>query len=191
MRSIKKHMDTLCQIYEQAEALKLKTWYALERVQDDLEWYGDLKPEDRMIDAEATYDEGILRVVVKDCLPRRPSFKPVIKSASLLRSYWVGNITSAIRRLPEPVKYEKAICIINIITPKNIEWDVDNRAINMIVNSLRMTQVIPNDSWDKLSLCVFGGVDKDNPRTEITVVEQPDNPIPFLVNGREQTPDMV
>jgi hypothetical protein len=185
MENIKKHMDTLCEIYEYAEALKLKTWYALERVQDDLEWYGDLKKEDRKLDAEATFDGTLLKIIVKDCLPRRPSVKSMLKSASLLRSYWVGNIIGAIRRLPEPVKFEKAICIIKIITPKKIEWDVDNRAVNMIVNSLRIARVVKNDSWDKLSLCTFGGVDKDNPRTEIMVMEQPDNPIALLLNGRD------
>lgn len=185
MDNAKQHMDKLCEIYEYAEALKLKTWDALERIQDDLEWYGDLKKEDRKLDAEASFDGTLLKIIVKDCLPRRPSLKPILKSAALLRSYWVGNITNAIRRLPEPVRFEKAICVIKIVTPKNIEWDVDNRAINMIVNSLRIAQVVENDSWDKLSLCVFGSVDKNNPRTEIMVMEQPDDPISLLLNNRE------
>jgi hypothetical protein len=185
MDAVKRHMDKLCEIYEHAEALKLRTWDALERVQDDLEWYGDLKKEDRKLDAEATFDGTLLKIIVKDCLPRRPSLKSSLQSAALLRSYWAGNITSAIRRLSEPVRFEKAICVIKIITPRNIEWDVDNRAVNIIINSLRMAQVVKNDSWDRLSLCTFGGVDKDNPRTEIMVMEQPDNPIALLLTGRE------
>ena len=185
MDNAKQHMDKLCEIYEYAEALKLKTWDALERIQDDLEWYGDLKKEDRKLDAEATFDGTLLKIIVKDCLPRRPSLKSSLKSAALLRQYWAGNITSAIRRLPEPVRFEKAICIINMVTPKIIEWDVDNRAVSIIVNSLRMAQVIKNDSWDKLSLCTFGGVDKDNPRTEIMVAEQPKNPVSLLLTNRE------
>jgi hypothetical protein len=55
MDNAKQHMDKLCEIYEYAEALKLKTWDALERIQDDLEWYGDLKKEDRKLDAEAYF----------------------------------------------------------------------------------------------------------------------------------------
>lgn len=183
---LKKHMEKIHEIYEFAEYLKLKTWDAMESVQDDLELYGELKREERELDAEATFDGKVLKIIVKDCLPRRPRVKKsLLKSASLLRQYWAGNITSAIRRLPEPVRFEKAICVIKVITPRNIDWDVDNRAINIIINSLRIAQVIKDDSWDKLSLCIFGGVDKDNPRTEITVMEQPDDPISLLLNGRK------
>lgn len=183
MYELKKHMEKLHEIYEFAEYLKLKTWSAMESIQDDLELYGELTKEERELDAEATFDGKVLKIIVKDCLPRRPRVKKsLLKSASLLRQYWAGNITSAIRRLPEPVRFEKAVCFIKIITPKNIEWDVDNRAINIIVNSLRMTQVIKNDSWDKLSLYISGCVDKDNPRTEIMVTEQPHDPISLLLN---------
>lgn len=190
MDAVKRHMEKVCEIYEYSEFLKLKTWDALERFQDELERSGDIKKEDRVLDAEATFDGTLLKIIVQDCLPRRPSLKPVSKSASLLRQYWAGNITSAIRRLPEPVSFEKAICIVQMFTPKNIEWDVDNRAVNMIVNSLRMTQVIKNDSWDKLSLHLFGGVDRNNSRTEITVLEQIIDPIHSLIYNREQCPDM-
>lgn len=166
--------ELLTGIYEQAELLKLLTWNAVERTQDELEWSEEINPEERFIDAEASFDGKVLKVVVNDCLPRRPSMKPVLKSASLLRAYWTGNVVSAVKRIPVPVKFERALCVITVYTPKHTEWDVDNRAISMIINALRLTEVIPNDSWDRLSLLLCGGIDKKRPRTEITVVECPE-----------------
>lgn len=174
--------EHIMDIYELAEALKLKTWYIVERIQDEQEWSGKINPEDRLIDAKATFDGKVLKIVVNDCLPRRPSLKPIIETTSILRAYWLGNVTNAIRKLPEPVKFERALCIIKTFTPQDIEWDVDNRAFNMIINALKIAGVVPGDSWDKLSILLLGGVDRNNPRTEIIAMDYPENTINSLIN---------
>lgn len=171
--------ELLNEIYEYAEALKLLTWYAIERDQDGLELEGKLEPDERRVDAEATFDGKILKIIVNDVLPRKADMKAV-KSLSWLREYWAGNIIRAIKRLKTPIRFDRALCRIRVYVPRNIEWDVDNRAVNIIVNALRMIQVVSNDSWDKVSLLIEGGVDREKPRTEVTVVEYPENVIKEL-----------
>lgn len=46
---------------------------------------------------------------------------------------------------------------------------MDNRAVSMIINALRITEVVSGDSWDKVSLMLLGAVDKERPRTEVTL----------------------
>jgi hypothetical protein len=75
-------------------------------------------------------------------------------------------------------KYKKVLCVIKVFSPAYY-WDTDNRAYNIIINSLRYNQIIPNDKVDNLSFMVMGGVDKNNPRTEIYLVEHPENPLFF------------
>lgn len=174
--------ELLVDIYERAEALKLLAWYAIERQQDEMELSGEIKPDERYIDADVSYDGKVLSITINDVLPRRQSMKPVLKSASLLREYWMGNVAGAIRKLKAPVTFDKALCCIKIYTPKNIEWDVDNRAINMIINALRLNHVIPNDSWDKLSVLIEGGIDPKRPRTEIRIIDYPVNVIKGLLS---------
>lgn len=172
----------LVEVYEQAEYLKLKVWESIEILQDKMELAGEITAKDRLVDAEAVFDGKVLKIVVNDCVPRDVNFKKA--TSSLLRKYWRESVIRAIRKLPAPVSFEKAICIIKMFTPKNIEWDVDNRAFQMIINALRATQVIKGDSWDKLSLTLMGGVDRERPRTEIYVGKHPENGTIFLFNDK-------
>jgi hypothetical protein len=172
----------LIEVYEQSEYLKLKVWDAIETLQDRMELEGEITSEERFVDAEAAFDGKVLKIVINDCIPREVDFKRA--TSSLLRKYWRGCVVRAIRKLPYPVAFDKAICIIKMFTPKNIEWDVDNRAFRMIINALRGTQVIKGDSWNKLSVILIGGVDKKNPRTEVYVAEYPENDIISLLKGK-------
>ena len=159
--------------YEHAEMLKLAIWDMVECEQDELEWSGEINPEERFFDAEATYDARVLKITVNDVLPRKQSAKPVFKSAAPLRNYWVRNIAGPIRKLGQDIHFNEALCVIKVYTPSDREWDVDNRALSMIINALRFTGVVAGDSWDKVSLVLLGGVDKKRPRTEIWVRECP------------------
>ncbi len=177
------YQELIEEVYEQSEYLKLKAWYAIDVIQDQMELAGEITTEERFVDAEAVFDGKVLKIVVNDCIPRAVAFKRA--TSSLLRKYWRGSVVRAIRKLPSPVTFERAICIIKMFTPKNIEWDVDNRAFHMIINALRATQVVKGDSWDKLSVILMGGVDKEKPRTEIYVAEHPENDIMLLLKGEE------
>jgi hypothetical protein len=64
-----------------------------------------------------------------------------------------------------------------------VGWDVDNRALSFIVNALRAAGLIAGDEWDKLSLLLMGGLDKERPRTEIRLVEYSDDAIQSLFHS--------
>ncbi len=173
----KQMRDALKKAYEHIETAKLLTWEAISCGQDDLEWSGQISPEEREIDAQAEYNRGILKITVNDVLPRRKENASSSIPASLLRSYWAGNVAYAVRKLDVAVHYERALCAITVYGPRDVDWDVDNRAISYVINALRMAGIIPGDEWDKLSLLLLGGVDRKNPRTEIRLIEYPEDAI--------------
>jgi len=169
-------------IYEQAEKLKLMIWEAFEQEQDMLVWAKQIHPNDKYSDAEATFDGKTLRITVKDLPPR----KTEVKNSStrvpnrLLKAYWMGNIVSAIKKLNQKVKFNKALCIIKLISPTHKNWDVDNRAVSYILNALRISEVISGDDWKSVSLLLTGDQGND-PRTEITVLEYPEDVINSII----------
>ena len=181
MNDLLKYQNLLSEIYEQAKELNLKLWCAIDCVQNDLEWTGEIDTEKKLVEAEAVYDSQnkALKIVVNDCLPRISAMKS--EASFLMRNYWKGCVAAAIRKLPEPVTFEKALCAIIMYTPRKIEWDVDNRAFQMIINALRASQVIKSDGWDTLALLLKGEVDKKRPRTEIIVKEYPEDTINALI----------
>lgn len=174
----------LQRIYEHAEMLKLLTWDLIECEQDELEWSGEITPEERFLDAEAACNGKVLQIVVNDVLPRKKDVNPAFKSAVPLRNYWVGNIVNAVKRLGVNIHFHNALCVIKVYAPSAKKWDVDNRALSMIPNALRFANIISGDTWDKMALLLMGGIDRKRPRTEITVMEFPENllkEIPTLI----------
>jgi hypothetical protein len=172
--------DALEAAYKHIEKAKLITWEAISCGQDELEWSGEISLDERRIDAQAEFTGKVLIITVNDVLPR----KRTDISGSLLRGYWLRNITEAVRKLNGPVHFERALCGITVYGPRDVGWDVDNRAISYIINALRAANVIPGDEWDKLSLLLMGGLDKENPRTEIRLVKYSDDAIRSLFSGK-------
>jgi hypothetical protein len=172
--------DALEAAYRHIEKAKLITWEAISCGQDELEWSGEISLDERRIDAQAEFDGEVLIITVNDVLPR----KRTDISGSLLRGYWLRNVVDAITRLHGSVHFERVLCSITVYGPRDVGWDVDNRAISYIVNALRAANVIPGDEWDKLSLLLLGGLDKQNPRTEIRLVEYSDDAIQSLFSGK-------
>jgi hypothetical protein len=172
--------DALEAAYKHIEKAKLITWEAISCGQDELEWSGEISLDERRIDAQAEFDGEVLIITVNDVLPRKRTDMP----GALLRGYWIRNITEAVARLYAPVHFERALCSITVFGPRDVGWDVDNRAISYIVNALRAANVIPGDEWDRLSLLLLGGLDKQNPRTEIRLVEYSNDAIQSLFSGK-------
>lgn len=154
----------LKQIYEEAEAHKLLCWAVLTELEDETEWSGELTQEEKTLDAEASYNGKVLKIVINDLLPRRCNVK-----SGMMRTYWIRNIIRAVKRLNTPVSFEKALCVIKMFIPRVGEWDVDNRAVSAVINGLCAARVVPSDNWDRLSLWLIGDVDKKRPRTEVYV----------------------
>ncbi len=177
------HYDEVEKIYKQAYQTMLIAWQAVQRGQDELELVEAISPAEKRIDALAEYNGSVLEITVNDVLPRKRNDAP----GSLLRRYWLGNVVDAMKKLDIPVRFENALCAVKVYGPRDVGWDVDNRAINYVINALRAANVIPGDEWDKLSLLLLGGLDKKNPRTVIRVVEYSEDAIQRLFSGERKS----
>jgi hypothetical protein len=169
------HYIEIKTIYNYAHTTMLLAWQALHLSQHELEKAGAITTEEKMIDAQADYDGKILKITVNSVLPRKCNKT----SMSLMRYYWDSNIMDALRLL-EPVHFEHALCAIKVYVPREVGWDVDNRAVSIIINALRGAKVVRGDEWDKLSLVLLGGFDRKHPRTEIRLIEFPGEAINSL-----------
>lgn len=116
-----------------------------------------------------------VKITVKDILPRIAGLKK-----SSLENHWAGIMHYALRDLN--VKFDKVLCVIKVYNPADY-WDTDNRAYNIIINSLRYNKIIPDDRHKYLSFAVIGAMDYENPRTEIYIAKHPENELFFIENN--------
>lgn len=158
--------------YAHAENLRMQILGELYKIQDEMAHWNVLKEDERFELAQADYDGAVLRIVVRDVLPRYVSG---VKN-SLMRTVWAWSIIRAVERLrlsgADP-RFTKALCRITVYHHLDTRWDIDNRAFKYLVNGLVAAQVIPDDSWQNLSLMVTGKHDKEHPRTEIELHQLP------------------
>lgn len=166
------NQEWIIEQYNRVEILRLELWDKIYQLKRDYEIeFGSL--DTKSLDSEATFNKNVLKIVVKDYLPRK-CFVKARDSQNLLRYTWLKSVIDAINTLKSnganPV-FEKAHCIITTYLPRKINWDVDNRVISFIINSLRYANVIIDDTADKLAYTVIGKMDKDFPRTEIIVLD--------------------
>jgi len=118
--------------------------------------------------------DGYIKIAIKDILP-----KANIKD-NTYKNHWHSIMHKALKDVN--ITFEKAICVITVYTTAYY-WDVDNRVYKYIIDSLRLNQIIPNDKHDNLSFMVMGGIDRENPRTEILLVKHPENIQEMLINS--------
>ena len=84
---------------------------------------------------------------------------------------WHWLIKTAIPKKPEK-PLEKAIVHIRYFFPNKIRRDPDNYSGKMILDPLVREGVLLDDTFNHIELRLSAGVDKANPRTEITIEEQ-------------------
>lgn len=167
-------MDYLKQLYIDNEIKRMKMWNKIHDLKEFIEKNEGIEGvfDTSCLDAEAAYSNGVLKILVKDYLPRA-CLAEVKGSQKHLRYMWLKTITDAICRLNEAgvyPKFKKMHCIIKVFLPY-AGWDTDNRAVKLIIDSLRYSNVIKDDTFDKMAFTVIGDTDRDNPRTEIVCVE--------------------
>lgn len=162
----------LIEQYNSIEIMRLQLWEKIQEVKDYIGKNGG-DPTILGIDSEAFYDGKVLKILIKDYLPRS-CLVQAKSSGEPLRYRWLKAIVDAVNSLKikgmQP-SFNRAHCIITVYLPRKVNWDVDNRAYKFIIDGLRYADVIDNDTADKLVFTVVGEVDKTNPRTEITVSE--------------------
>lgn len=181
--------DFLKRHYVEVEKLRRAVWEELEKVEDELELWGELKEGDRTVPAWAAYDGKVLRVVIDDYLPKKTKNLP----NQLLNSNWAKPVKNAVaelnKKLGFEVRFNKILAIICIYLPREGVWDPDNRAISKVINALRYAGVAREDNWHELAFMVIGRPDKQYPRTEVYVVDQ-DQILPAIrtaLNTKEET----
>ncbi|RJX20161.1 MAG: hypothetical protein C4575_07020 [Desulforudis sp.] len=156
--------------YAQIENLRLQILEELYKIQREMEHWDVLDKSERTNIARADYDGKTLKIVVNDVLPRHVSG---VKN-SLMRVGWCQSIIDAIQTLRETKganpTFEKALCHITVYHYLDTRWDIDNRAFKYLIDGLVCARVIPDDSWQYLTLMVTGKYDKERPRTEIALV---------------------
>ncbi|NSW83987.1 MAG: hypothetical protein HPY90_12080 [Syntrophothermus sp.] len=159
--------SVLKETYTMLEEARMTLW--LEIVQHEaLE--GPLEPDkgpliDQTVQVEKENDR--VKITIKDILPRT---QDMIKK-TIMRNYWYTLMNHVLQKVN--VHYDAIILTLKIFYPTRNSWDVDNRPVKFIIDSLRYNRVIADDSWDKLGLQILGGYDPDNPRTEIIIEPMP------------------
>lgn len=123
----------------------------------------DLEIVESVEGARAWIEDGVLRITIDECLPRGS----VVTKPTKIR--WIGKIRRAL--LDVNIRFKSALVVIEVYSPYPGLWDTDNRAFSMIINGIRYMKVIPDDSHQYMSFMVIGKLDKEDPRTEIFVLE--------------------
>jgi len=156
--------------YLLAEKTRLKLWATMDSpLNKETKEY---KRETMQI-VNTEVNNGFVKITINDILPRA-----VGVSKSSLEYHWLSLMHKALKDVE--TQYEKILCVIKVFSPAHY-WDVDNRTYSIIINSLRYNQVIPDDKFNNLSFMVMGDIDKDNPRTEIYLLEHPNDPLFFVI----------
>lgn len=163
----------LIEQYNQIEFLRLEMWDKIQELKDLIKKEFKENPDVLGVDSEAIYDGKVLKILVKDYLPRS-CLAQAKSSGKLLRYRWLKGVVDAVNGLKDKgikPSFKRAHCIIIVYLPKKANWDVDNRAYKFIIDGLRYADVIDDDTADRLVLTIIGEVDKKEPRTEIYVTE--------------------
>ncbi len=163
-------INELEEAYLLAEKTRLKLWALIDSATEE-PFQNDDQKLIQMVDTKVT--DMYIKITINDILPRAVGI-----SKSSLQRHWLSLMSKALKDIEK--QYEKVFCVIKVFSPAYY-WDVDNRTYSIIINSLRYNQIIPDDKFNNLSFMVMGGVDKDNPRTEIYLLEHPDDPLFFIM----------
>lgn len=160
--------NELEEAYLLAEKTRLKLWAILDSPLNEEFLHSDIM---QIVNTEV--NGSYIKITINDILPRA-----VGVSKSSLENHWLGIMHKALKDIE--TQYEKILCVIKVFSPAHY-WDVDNRTYSIIINSLRYNKIIPDDKFNNLSFMVMGDIDKDNPRTEIYLLEHPDDPLFFVL----------
>ena len=105
--------------------------------------------------------DDLLKIVVPEPMPSYRNFKTHAYKSILL------NLINATK--PYEKMFTCPIFIYIVIYDKIEGWDIDNKYIKLISDSLIKSKVILDDSIDKMFYCVKGEFSQ-NPRTEIYIL---------------------
>ena len=114
-----------------------------------------------------------MKIVVNDIPPSNNKFLGKQTHTAVyqkLKREWHWKIKAEISDRPKK-PLEKAIIRITYFFKDRRRRDPDNYSVKFILDALVSEKIIADDNFNVISLWIFGKVDKDNPRTEIEVLE--------------------
>lgn len=124
---------------------------------------------------KADFNNGILKIYVPEVLP---SYKNLKTQKTHTHKRILLNVAECTKKFNN--LFENEIFIYIKIFDKILGWDVDNKYIKPIADSLVMSKVIQDDNITKMSYAVKGEF-SENPHTEIYVCDS-EKVIPNLEN---------
>lgn len=169
------HVNELINLYKEAEITRLKVFSILSRVElgcgeaEEVPHYKEFMDDFIRIEESDKH----IKITVKDVLPRNASLPK-----TTLAEHWFGIMHYAFGKTAK--RFDKPLCVIKVCHP-DVYWDVDNRAYQIIINSLRYNKMVSNDQHAHVSFMVIGERDHDHPRTEIYLLEHPADPVKMLL----------
>lgn len=171
--------------YKQVEKTRYELWSILNFLQvtkpiDELDWDEVLIGESK---AEII-NEDVVKIYIPDYLPRT---RELINKE--FQQMWEKLIRKSLYQLKTIPKYDNAFVLIEIYSKfYNYNWDVDNKGVSIIINSLKGL-LYKNDSCKHLSYGVKGydilenEIDKVKHYTNIYVMDYEKyikNALPFI-----------
>lgn len=89
-----------------------------------------------------------------------------------IKKYWAELIIySSLMQIKNVKTFEKSIVELHYFFKDKRRRDPDNYSGKFILDGLVKAKLIKDDSFNNIDLILKADVDKDNPRTEITITE--------------------
>lgn len=167
----------IVELYKEIETTRLRTYSILGLLELGYGEEQELSQYKEFMDNYVQVEESDkhIKVTVKDVLPRSVGL-----SHKALKEHWFSIMHYAFSKTNK--RFNKTMCVIKICHP-GVYWDVDNRAYQIIINSLRYNNIVPNDQYAHVSFMVTGETDRKNPRTEIYLLEHPEDPVQLMLQN--------
>lgn len=109
--------------------------------------------------------DGVIKVTIPELIP--PYSVQTYDIEKDLRLHIKKMVVKALLPIQEQVNITEGLLLIVHFFPNKVIRDLDNRANKYLVDGIRYSRIIPDDSWTHLSFLVMGAVDRENPRTEL------------------------
>jgi hypothetical protein len=160
IEEINKIRDTLVETYEALSTQQIK----IAKEISNLNYRTDAPLSQRIGIkgfSEATIKEnGIIKIVVNRTPEKVKLFNRLgTQYYKEIKDFWEGSILNALQSITIQPFNEKAFIIVNILHTGD-DWDTDNHSIKFIIDAIRYSGVIKNDTYKDVSYTVTGQKNK-------------------------------
>lgn len=112
---------------------------------------------------EVECNDDVIKIYIPDYLPKRNSITKEIYNM------WLKNLVCSLQSIIPTPQFEKIFVYIKMFIPGSL-WDVDNRSIKMIIDSIRYSKIIKDDSFQYVAYGAEGS-NKEPYHTEIYIMD--------------------